>query len=186
LDYKNIASILAGRKVIERADSSLIIPYIKNMAGMGLVDSLPIFSSRKKMYRLSSPIMEAFFYLADRYGFEDRDVSFEEARPTIEKLKNFAVQNFIGDLFAGAYHGKKEYYVTPSKEIDFIITVRNKAVLIGEVKWGKYDGNDLKKFVEKSTFIKAEKIFITKSKNEIKMDNVKIMDVYDILAMVLN
>jgi AAA+ ATPase superfamily predicted ATPase len=184
LDYKNIASILAGRKVIERADSSLIIPYIKNMEGMGLVESLPIFSSKKKMYRLSSPIMEAFFYLADRYGFEDRDVSFEEARPTIEKLRNFAVQNFIGDLFASAYHGKKEYYVTPSKEMDFIITVRNKAVLIGEVKWGKYDGNDLKKFVEKSTFIKAEKIFITKNKNEIKMDNVKIMDVDDILAMV--
>lgn len=184
LDYKNIASILAGRKVIERADSSLIIPYIKNMEGMGLIESLPIFSSKKKMYRLSSPIMEAFFYLADRYGFEDRDVSFEEARPTIEKLRNFAVQNFIGDLFASAYHGKKEYYVTPSKEMDFIITVRNKAILIGEVKWGKYDGNDLKKFVEKSTFIKAEKIFITKNKNEIKMDNVKIMDVDDILAMV--
>ena len=68
--------------------------------------------------------------------------------------------------------------------MDFIITVRNKAVLIGEVKWGKYDINDLKKFVEKTTFIKAEKIFITKTKNETKMKNVKIMDVNDILAMV--
>ena len=74
--------------------------------------------------------------------------------------------------------------VTPSKEMDFIITVRNKAVLIGEVKWGKYDGNDVKKFAEKTTFIKAEKIFITKNKNETKIDNVKIMDVDDILAMV--
>lgn len=184
LDYKNIASILASRKVIERADSSLIIPYIKNMEGMGLVESLPIYSSKKKMYRLSSPMMEAFFYLADRYNFEDRDVSFEEARPTIEKLRNFAVQNFIGDLFASAYHGKKEYYVTPSKELDFIITVRNKAVIVGEVKWGKYDSNDLRKFVEKTTFTKADKIFITKNKNETKIDNVKIMDIDDILAMV--
>jgi len=38
--------------------------------------------------------------------------------------------------------------------------------------------------VEKSAFIKAEKIFITKNKNETKMKNVKIMDVNDILAMV--
>lgn len=184
LNYKNIASILAGRKVIERADSSLIIPYIKNMVAMGLVESLPLYSSKKKMYRLSSPIMEAFFYLADRYGFEDRDVSFEEAMPTIEKLRNFAVQNFIADLFTCAYNGKKEYYVTPSNEIDFIITVRNKPVLAGEVKWGKYDANDVKKFVEKTSFIKAEKIFITKKKKETKIDNVKIMDVDDILAMV--
>jgi len=86
--------------------------------------------------------------------------------------------------FAYAYNGKKEYYVTPSKEMDFIITVRNKAVLIGEVKWGKYDSNDVKKFVEKSAFIKAEKIFITQNKTETKMDKIKIMDVDDILAMV--
>jgi predicted AAA+ superfamily ATPase len=183
LDYKNIASILAGRKVIGRADSSLIIPYIKNMEAMGLVESLPLFSSKKKMYRLSSPIMEAFFYLADRYGFEDRDVSFEEARPAIEKLRNLAVQNFIADLFASTCNGKKEYYITPSKEIDFIITVRNKAVLVGEVKWGKYDTSDIRKFKEKSNFIKAEKIFITQKKKETKIDNVKIMDVEDILAM---
>lgn len=185
LNYKNIASILAGRKVIERADSSLVIPYIKNMVDMGLVESLPLYSSKKKMYRLASPIMEAFFYLSDRYGFEDRDVSFEEAMPAIEKLRNFAVQNFIADLFACAYNGKKEYYVTPSNEIDFIITVRNKPVLAGEVKWGKYDANDVKKFMEKSSFIKAEKIFITKKKKETKIDNVKIMDVDDILAMVI-
>jgi hypothetical protein len=68
--------------------------------------------------------------------------------------------------------------------MDFIITVRNKAVLIGEVKWGKYDGNDLKKFMEKTIFIKVEKIFITKTKNETTFGNVKIMDVDDILAMV--
>jgi len=90
----------------------------------------------------------------------------KEARPTIEKQRNFAVQNFIGDLFASAYQWKKEYFVTPSKEMDFNITVKNKAVLIGEVKWEKYDGTDLKKFVEKTTFIKTEKIFITKNKSQ--------------------
>lgn len=44
----------------------------------------------------------------------------------------------MADLFASIYKGKKEYYIKPSKEIDVIITVRNKAVLAGEVKWGKY------------------------------------------------
>jgi len=185
-NYKNISSILASRKLIERADSSLILPYIKNMEAMGLIESLPVFNSKKKMYKLSSPIMEAFFYLADRYGFEDRDASFEEVLPAIEKLINFAVQNFIADLFASVYGGKKEYHVTPSNEIDFIITVRNKAVLVGEVKWGKYDSGDLKKFMEKSDFIKAEKVFITKKKKEAVIDSVKILDADDILAMKSN
>ena len=179
-NYKNIASILAGRKIIERADSSLILPYIKNMAAMGLIESLQVHSSKKKMYRLSSPIMEAFFYLADRYGFEDADVSFKEAMPSIEKLRNLAVQNFVADLFASDLGGQKEYYLTPSNEIDFIITFRNKPVLVGEVKWGDYNAGDVKKFLEKTSFLDIEKVFVTKKKKHASIDGVKIMDAEDI------
>lgn len=182
-NYKNIASILAGRKIIERADSSLILPYIKNMAAMGLIESLPIYSSKKKMYRLSSPVMEAFFYLADRYGFEDVDVSFKETMPSIEKLRNLAVQNFVADLFASDMEGKKEYYVTPSNEIDFIITFRNKPVLAGEVKWGNYNAGDVKKFMEKTSFLDTEKVFITKIKKHEHLGGVKIMDAGDLCSM---
>jgi AAA+ ATPase superfamily predicted ATPase len=183
-NYKNIASILAGRKLIDRADSSLVLPYIKNMVAMGLVESITVYSSKKKMYRLSSPIMEAFFYLDDRYDFEEVEVSFEEVKPTIEKLRSLAIQNFIGDLFAQVYNGKKEYYMTPYNELDFIVTVRNKPFLVGEVKWGKYDDNDVKKFLEKSSFIDAEKVLVTKKKKETKIKGVKIMDINDLLAMV--
>lgn len=182
-DYKKIASILAERKLIGKADSSLVLPYIKNMAAMGLVDAIPVYSSKKKMYRLSSPIMEAFFYLADRYGFEERDVSLEEAKPTIDKLKSFAIQNFVGELFASSYNGQKEYYVTPSNELDFIITVRNKPVVVGEVRWGRYDGRDVKKFLEKSSFIEAERVFVTKKKKEEYASGVRIMDAKDLVDM---
>ncbi|MCG2728647.1 MAG: AAA family ATPase [Candidatus Methanoperedenaceae archaeon] len=182
-NYKNIASILAGRKLIERADSSLVLPYIKNMAAMGLVESLSLYSTKKKMYRLASPVMEAFFYLDDKYGFGETDVSFQEVKPTIEKQRSLAIQKFIGDLFAQAYNGKKEYFVTPSNELDFIITVRNKPVVAGEVKSGKYDEKDIKKFIEKSNFIDAEKVFVTKKKKETEINGVKIMDVSDLVAM---
>lgn len=181
-NYKNIASLLAARKVIETADSSLILPYIKNMVGMGLVEELPVFSSKKKMYRLASPIMEAFYYLDDRYDFEEADVSFKEAGPAIERLRNLAIQNFVADLFAAKLGGRKEYYVTPSSEIDFIITVRNRPVLVGEVKWGKYAAGDVEKFAKKSEFVKAERVFVAKRKNE-SGGNVKIFDAEDILRI---
>ncbi len=186
-NYKNIASILAGRKIIERADSSLVLPYIKNMVAMGLVELLPVYPSGKNMYRLSSPIMEAFFYLADRYNFEERDVSFEEIALTIEKLRNLAIQNFIADLFASVHKGKKEYYATPSNELDFIVTVRNKPILIGEVKWGKYDYSDIRKFSEKasSVYDDVKKIFVTSKKRQTNdIENVKIMDAEDILSLI--
>jgi len=48
LDYKNIASILAGRKVIERADSSLVIPYIKIWKAWGSWTPFRFFPQEKK------------------------------------------------------------------------------------------------------------------------------------------
>lgn len=182
-NYKKIASVLAERKIIERADSALILPYVKNMANMGLIEALPVYSSKKKMYKLSSPVMEAFYYLNDRYNFEEAEVSFEEALPAIEKLRNMAIQNLIADLLAFAHGGKKEYYVSPESEIDFIITIRNKPVLVGEVKWGGYDNRDIKNFLEKSRFIKAEKIFVTKKKKESSFEEAKILDAEDILSI---
>lgn len=188
-NYKNIAKMLADRKIIERADSSLILPYIKNMVGMGLMEPVPLFSSRKKMYKLSSPLMEAFYYLDDRYDFEESDVSFEEAHPAIETLRNLAVQNFIAELFASVYNGRRECYTTPSIELDFIITVRNKPVLVGEVKWGKCGYKDVEKFVKKSDIFECERVFVTKDKREFIAgrtgipDNVQIMDAGDILDL---
>ncbi len=182
-NYKNIASLLAARKIIETADSSLVLPYIKNMAEMGLVEGLPLFSSKKKMYRLSSPIMEAFYYLDDKYHFGEADVSFKEAEPAIENLRNFTIQNFIADLFAADLGGRKEYYVSASNELDFIITFRNKPVLVGEVKWGNYTSGDVKKFLKKSEFIRAERVFVTKKKNEERIENIRIVDAEDILKM---
>ncbi len=182
-NYKNVASMLSDRKLIERADSALVLPYIKNMVDMGLLTPLQLYSSKKKMYRLSSPIMEAFYYLDDRYDFGEAEVSFEEAKPTIERLRNLAVQNFIAELFASVHNGKNEYYVTPSSEIDFVITSRGRPVLAGEVKWGDYEPGDVKKFEEKSRFIAAEKVFVTKKKREDRLGNVKILDADDLVGL---
>lgn len=183
-NYKNISRLLADRQIVKRADSSLVLPYIKNLTGMGLVEMLPIYSSKKKMYRLTSPMMEAFYYLTDRYNFEETDVSFEEVRPTIEKLRNLAIQNFIANLFAEIYKGRKEYFVTPEKEIDFIITVRRKATVVGEVKWGKYGLKDLKNFEEKTKYINAKKVFIVKKKTIPKFNNIEILDWKDLIKMI--
>ncbi|MBU4265806.1 MAG: AAA family ATPase [Candidatus Altiarchaeales archaeon] len=182
-DYRQVARILADRGLIDRADSSLVLPYIKNLVGMGLVEPLPLLSSKKKMYKLTSPMMEAFYYLSDRYDFKEVDVSLKEVRPTLEKLRNLAVQNWVADLFAETYQGRKEYFVTPEKEIDFIITIRKKPVVVGEVKWGRYNKGDIEKFKEKTRFIKTEKVFIVKEKMGIEDKEVKIIDARDMAKM---
>lgn len=162
-NYQNIASTLANRGIIPKADSSLVLPYFKNMMAMGLIEMLPLFSSPKKRYHLSSAAMELFYYLDDRYMIRERKTSFAECRPTLEKLRNLAVEQLVGDLLAQLQGGRKEYVHSAEQEIDFLITVRNKPVIVGEVKWGAYDQQDLKKFKEKSAaFTNAQKILVVK------------------------
>lgn len=183
-DYKRVAAMLADRGLIGRADSSLVLPYIKNLIGMGLIEELPLYSSKKKMYKLASPVMEAFYYLSDRYGFEEADVSFKEVKPTLEKLRNLTVQNWVADFFAEVYQGRKEYFVTPEKEIDFVITLRRKPLVVGEVKWGKYGRGDIENFKEKTNSIKAEKFFVIKEKTGVEDEEVKIVDGADLVNLI--
>jgi hypothetical protein len=182
-DYKEIASLLASRGLIERADSSLVIPYIKNLVKMDLVEPLPLFSSKKKMYKLTSAIMEAFYYLSDRYDFENLSISFKEVEPTLKKLRNLAIEKWVADFFAEMFQGRKEYLVTPKKEIDFLITLRKKVIAVGEVKWGRYSRVDIENFKKKVKNIKAKKFFVVKDK-EIEDKEIEVIDAKELIKMI--
>ena len=156
---------------------------------MGLIETLPLYNSKKRMYKLSSAIFDLYYYLEDRYNIKERSVSFDEAKPTFEKMKNLAIQDFFGELFAQLYNGRKEYFVTADTEIDFMITSRNKLILICEVKWGEYSQEDIQKFKLKTSNYTAKKLIIVKNKKSHmndKEDEIEILDAKDIIEIVSN
>ncbi len=184
-DPREIARTLAGRGLTGGADSSHVLPYIRNLVEMGLIEELPLFGSKKKRYRLASAVVEAFYYLEDRYDLRVRQPEFGEVKPTLEKLRNLAVENFLGDLFAQLYGGRKEYLVLPDREFDFIITSRNKPVIIGEVKWGKYSRHDVKGFAERAArFATARKMLIVRQRRGIPVEGVDVLAPEDVLREV--
>jgi hypothetical protein len=180
---REIASSLYSRRIIEGADVSKIIPYLKNMAEMDLVEAVPIYGQKEHYHHLKSPIMEVFYYLVDRYAFDETDVALDEVRPTLEKLRNLHLQDFIAKLFAELRGGRRAYYFTPAKELDFVITVRRKPVLVGEVKWGSVSNADLDKFIDATApFPEAEKVFVCRRRLEHGL--VKVLTPAEILELV--
>ncbi|MCU0800076.1 MAG: AAA family ATPase [Candidatus Thermoplasmatota archaeon] len=170
---EEIASILSSRGVIKERTTSAVIPMINNMESMDLVSELPIFrSKRKKAYLLRSPIFELFFRLADRYDIENRDVGFKEVEGMVRTVRNIAIQRFVGEIFAKAYRGNLEYSFDP--EIDFIITKKGSPVIVGEVKWGKYDKKDLGRFIDRTSDLGCPRVLITK-KDGIRSDEADII-----------
>ena len=182
---RELTTILYHRNLIPDPSPNHIIQYLKNLEGMELVESVKLHKSRNRcFYRLRSPVMNIYYYLDDRYDIGNRDIDFEEMEPTLKKLINFEIQNFVADFFAEKSSGRKEYFISQSKEIDFIITQRKKPTVVGEVKWGEYRKKDIEKFKEKTKYIGGEKVFVVKEKTGIEDKEVKIIDAADMAKMV--
>ncbi|MBI2135566.1 AAA family ATPase [Candidatus Woesearchaeota archaeon] len=157
-----LTSILYSRKLIPDPSQTHIIQYLKNLEEMELIESIKLHKRKEHYYRLISPIMNIYYYLDSRYDISNRTISLDEVKPTLEKLMHLEIQNFIADLFAELYKGRKEYYISMDKEVDFIITKRNKAEVIGEVKWKKITKEDISKFRRNSEDLHGKKILVCK------------------------
>jgi len=179
-----IAHILSNKKIIKKDDARLIHPFLKNLVAMDLFEEVPVFLGRGYHYRIKSPIIELFYYLADRHNIEEREAPFSEVKENVQKIRNFAVQNFVGDFFADGLEGNKEISIIP--EIDFIITKGRKRdpVLAGEVKWGSWKKDDVIAFSEKVKQLKCRKVFFVKEKMPIEVPGIEILDWKDLLTII--
>ena len=106
---KELTSILYSRKLIPDPSPTHLIQYLKNLEEMELVESIKLYKTKGRYYRLISPLMNIYYYLDSRYDISNRTISLEEIRPTLQNIINLEIQNFIADLFAEIYEGRKEY-----------------------------------------------------------------------------
>lgn len=173
---KQLTSLLYGKKLIPDPSPTHVIQYLKNLEEMEIVESIKLHKAKGRYYRLVSPIMNVYYYIESRYDISSRPVSLEEIKPTLEKLINLEIQNFIADIFAELHNGRKEYSVAPDKEVDFIITIRNKPAIIGEVKWKKVNKEEVSKFIKNTERMHGRRVLICKSA-DFEDKDVEIMDV---------
>lgn len=160
---KQLTSIMYANGLIPEPSPTNIIQYIKNLEGMGMVESIKMYRSKSRYYRLVSPLMNIYYYLDSRYNIGEREVSLEEVKPTLRRLVSMEIQNFVADSMAELFGGRKEYFNSPEKEIDFIITVRNKPGMVGEVKWKRFERVDMERFRLSSEGIQGRKMLFVKT-----------------------
>ena len=123
---KDVASFLGKT-------SSDIKSFLSNLLEMGLVRRIKVFGKKKWIYKISSPVMDLFYYYLDtKYGISELSMdnrTFEKAYA--EKLPKY-FENFGRTALAERYRGEEEVMLSP--EVDVVITVRGKAVCCAEVK----------------------------------------------------
>jgi hypothetical protein len=181
----SIAHRLQNSGLIRTEGSNYLHEYLKNLETMGLVRSVPIFGKgRQKSYRLASPLMDTFYYLADKHQMDEMDRPFEDVSANIQQRISFGVERFLGRLFKDLENGQLEYSFDP--ELDFVITKgrEREPVLVGEVKWGKYYKSHVKRFDQKVKDLPCRKVFITKRVTGGKrIGEVDLMDARDVVHL---
>ena len=165
-DTKRIANVLFTRGIISNPGSNYISPYVRNMEKMGLIRQDRYWKGRGIRYSLISAPMELYHFLNSRYDLEIRQVSFSEIQPTVEMYVTRAVERFIGDLLARIHDGRIELIKRPDREIDILITKRNRPVLVAEVKWGHVNNKDISNFKGKVEDFHCEKAIFSKERFE--------------------
>ncbi len=183
-DLDAMATTLHDRGIISRSSSSNVIPYLKNMEKMGLVTGYRVYKSRKRIYRLTSHLMKLYYYLESRYDLEERNIDPREIAPTVDRLNDIAVEEFIADLMAEIMGGRVEILKRRDLEIDILITRRNKPILLGEVKWGRCGKADMENFKKKVERFNCRKVLITRS--QVRDDEIEVLSPDDILNMMID
>lgn len=181
-DYRDIGSILYTRKIIKSPTSSSVLPYIKNLRDMGILREIKRYGKNRYVYEIDSEPTRLFYYLDSRYDLS-REIKYEEVKPTVEKLRNLAIERYLGDFFAEIYGGRVEYLKDESREIDILITKRNRPLMVGEVKWGKVTKKDIENFEKKTEDFYCRKILFTKRKIK-GSDNIEILTPEDLQSLV--
>jgi hypothetical protein len=163
-DSAEIANILFTRGIIPNPGSNYVFPYIKNMQKMGLIRQDRYWKGKRNRYSLVSAPMELYHYLNSRYDLDARPFTFKEIEPTVDTFVRKAIERFLGDLFANVFEGRVELLKDRDREIDVMITKRNRPFIIAEVKWGQVKDRDLEAFVSKTEEFDCRKLLISKER----------------------
>lgn len=147
---KDVASFLGKT-------SSDIKTFLANLLEMGLVKRIKVFGKKRWMYKISSPVIDLFYYLDTKYGISELSVdggTFERAYA--EKLPKY-FEDFVREALAEKYGGDEEVMLSP--EVDAVITVKGRVVCCAEVKM-KANKRDLDVLESKTANLDCDKLVV--------------------------
>lgn len=180
-DHHRIADTLYRRKIIGSSSSSHVLPFMRNMVDMGLLERTQVYKKKKHVYSIPSLPIRMYYYLDSRYDISNRPMDHREVSPAAEGLLRTGIEEFVGDLLAEIVGGRKQILKEAEREVDVLIIFRNRPAIVGEVKWGKVNKADVSRFLSKVEGMRCRKVFVSRA--PIESDEVEVLTPDDLVNM---
>ena len=181
-----ITSSLYSNKLIPKQDVSAVKPYLNTLLEIGLVKRVPEYFGKRYYYFVSSPVIDLYYYLDEKYNFSERDL---EEKYITEKIP-MHVEDFIRELL-GKIFGMRTFIINkPNMEVEIALARFKKLKIVGEVKWKKkVSKSEIKEIEEKlEKFKGCRKILVVPSEDAVEKEpeGVEVWDVGKILKEIKN
>lgn len=173
-----VASMLHSYNLIEKQDIASIKPYVNTLIELSLVKRIPEYFGKRFYYFISSPMIDLYYYLDEKYNFSEADIS---DRCMIEKIP-LHVEDFFRSLFSKLFRMRTFIINKPEMEVDIVLVEFKKLKVVAEIKWKnnvsrseiKRAEEKLKKFKDcKKILIVPEISVVEKEPKEIEIWDVK-------------
>ncbi len=178
-----VSKELKELNLISRADPGLIKKHVKKLRKMRIIRRVKDFFKERYFYEISSPVIDLYYYLDEKYNYSEEDLGVNYLRSEI----SYYVEKFFRDLLSKLFGMRPVSINLPDLEIDIALVEFQKLKVIGEVKWVKnLDRDDLEKIEENlGKFKDCRKILIIPDENILPYEpkGIEVWDVRKILEL---
>ncbi len=184
-----IAKELYSRGLIEKETHSAVAPYLETLVNMGILERIPLFGKRKKIfkYRHLSPVVDFAYYLNAKYGFFETELPDETVERVFREKMPHYVERFFERLLTKHYSLQPVRIEMPDLEVDIALLRNKKLHLVAKVKWKeKVKERNIRKVEEKFEGLNAKKKLLIVPDKEIlprAPENVEVLDCRDIVKL---
>jgi len=179
-----ITKYLYKMKLIDAQNPSLVKPYVDNLRRMGLLKRYKEFYGNKYYYFVSSPMIDVYFYLDEKYNFSESEL---DRRYFLEKIP-FYVEDFFRSLLAKLFNHRIFVIKRPEFDIDIVLGDFQKLSLLGEVKWKKFvERSEIREIEDRlNAFDVRKRVLIVPEKEVLEHEpkKLEVWDVNDVLSFI--
>ena len=184
ITLSEITGFLYSNKLIDKQDTSAVKPYLKILADIGMVKRVPEYFGNRYYYFVSSPMIDLYYYLDEKYNFSERDV---DDRYFMERIP-FHVESFFRELLSKMFMLRAFMINKPDLQIDIALSDHKKLKVVCEVKWKeRVRTGEIREIENKLVRFKAcKKILIVKNVKALdrEPDGIEVWDVDKILSKI--
>ena len=133
-----MAGSLFSRKVIGADNPSLVHPYLESLCRLGILEKVKLFGKSRYAYEHTSPVIDLYYYLQQKYGFGDRDLPDRQVKQVLSEKTPYHVERFFASMLSKTLGLGKERIIERDHEVDIVLTDFQRLAFVGEVKWSSH------------------------------------------------